>query len=221
MLDIKGKVFEKLKEGKNDEHVTDLSEWHPHRACYCKRQLLVRKCGFTELPIQALSAMKGGSLIHEWMEFVGEEDKFEAEKDLEGEFHGVKFKGRADLIGPEAVYDFKTTGNIKYTDGAKEKHERQLEIYLRLAGREKGAIAYIDRRYPHNIKQYKVEKSDERFRSIVENVKEVKKVIEGWKGADIILQDDIPFEKCGCYFCNNEDLANCTLNIKEVNHEED
>lgn len=210
-----------------------LKQIHPSSMGYCKRQMLSNKLGIKELSLDIKAKMAKGTAFHEFLQSKKfyRDDKvemsmFEAvNKQFLDEDEGVFVKGRCDAIDTEGnIYDYKITGGLSYLNGSpRPKDVDQLQVYLELFDKEKGYLVYVSRSLnyvkgsvsksqPIEVVQFEVERDRERFNTLRDKAldvyRELSSMVESVKGVDIDLNDfgeeDISFEKCGCFFCRSE-----------------
>lgn len=208
-----------------------------HTIGFCKRQLYLSKLGLEERTTEDLGRFKTGTLIHDWLEEHMRDDDEIEDVALEEYFDdytvdGITFHGRADAYedgDDEAVYDVKTRSNWYRFDPPKQRHIDQVLVYMKGFGADKGQIVYVSkkdmevRRWPADFDDVEgdfFEFDEERFAELVDKCKEVKAEII--RNGIATCEEEIPFEKCGCFICENEEVRFPDADFLEgVNQEDD
>lgn len=210
MKDFGKRIEEKIKEDEWEKENVQISKFNPYYMGYCQRQMFLSKLGIKKFSRKVLGAMQSGTIIHEWMADDSKDLMFE--QHVEGDYGDIHMSGRYDAADDEAVYDFKSQNSLKHVKSSpKESHVKQLECYMRMSGREKGKIVYIDKNYLYS-KEHTVYSNDERWDKMLEKARGVKGAFEALRNKnnnnDIVLEEeaDIPFSKCDCFYCQNEQL---------------
>jgi len=214
----------------HEEH--DPYTFHPSHMVVCRRQMFVRQLGLGHVDRRLKGIFHTGTLLHEWLE---ENLEFEdegymlREEPVEYELEpvkptlqqGIRVKGTADLVDNKerVVYDYKTQKSIY----PKDYHQDQLQLYMHSLALDefekppKAGLVYMSKcdltvqEHPDELIDY----DPERVAEIKEKAIEVRDAIidlmrDYVLGYDALKQriepGDIPFKKCGCYFCQQEDL---------------
>lgn len=189
---------------------------------YCPRQMFLGKMGLKEFNDYVQGMMIKGTAIHsvfeDNMRHRFDDAEFEENVLIETP-ENFDITGRFDAFDGEAVMDLKTQngGMENVAQSPRDKHIDQLHVYMKGKGVEKGELLYLDAREFLNYKNvvtvsHKIEFDDDRWAEILSRIskvlKEVRKYDLGQKEESKFSLDaeDIPFEKCGCYFCKNESL---------------
>jgi hypothetical protein len=161
---------------------------------------------------EILGIFQTGTLIHEFLEeHLAEEFPQAAfEREIDVEVGGIRFVGRTDCYDPEtlAVYDFKTRNGWYNFDPPTQRHLDQLYVYMAGVGVGRGQLVYLSksdlevRTWPEDDF---VDFDQERFDELLAKAQRIRDYIrdEGYPDSPA----DIPFERCGCYFCENETLV--------------
>jgi hypothetical protein len=181
--------------------------------------MFVGKLGLDKLHPKVLGIFQTGTNTHEWIE-----ENFQDEMD--GEFEkplntvhesGIEFVGHCDYYDPEeeVVYDFKTRGGFYNLDptNPKDKYLDQLTVYMYMLGITRAKLVWINKKNMQ-IVQYPTQESpqdyfaysEKRMDDILQRCNSVRNAIQE-TGVEIESEDEIPFDKCGCYQCRMESLA--------------
>ena len=213
MIDFVKIIDKKVMEDKPVDNNFDDKRFHPSSAGYCERQIFLNKAGLKHFNRYVKGAMFAGTIIHQWLQsHVKDQSKVEVaiKTELNSKKYnpcGVYFEGYADFIHKNIPYDFKTTANIKYNaDGIKDYHKDQLLVYMAGIKAKNGAIVYIDKR-DLSPKQFTVAVDNKRINDLFAKINKVYKAYKDWVSNKIT---EMPFEKCGCYFCKSEKLKSIT-----------
>lgn len=206
MIDWSEVVDKKLEEGNSVRKELDASKFHASWLGKCERQIYNSKVGLSEFDRHALGSMKVGTLIHSWFEDDVEledvENEISVSQNLVHDGTKLKLVGRFDAADDEAVYDFKTTAGIRYVrNSPKDYHIAQLMCYMFCTGREKGKLVYVSKT-DMEVVEHEVEFEQEWFEDKLDKLVEVKKAFKEQLESDSV--DKNPFEKCGCWLCQNE-----------------
>jgi len=159
------KVKEKLHD-REDRDVRDPEVFSSYYAGYCPRQIYIRKMRLSDMDLSGLGAVKMGSLIHEWLEDSIEDVEFEKQFTLVED--GLRIEGRADAVDDNAVYDFKSTASLNYTD--KPEHRRQLMVYMKAFNKDRGKLVYLSKKNLE-VEEVEVEYDEEVYRKWLRSIK--------------------------------------------------
>ncbi|MFA1612072.1 hypothetical protein [Halobellus rubicundus] len=211
-IDFEGAIADALGAANDaDSHVElDPETFHPSQIARCQRRAYCSKLGLDDqsgLP----GVFQTGTLIHEFLEeyLADRLSHAEFEREVTHRERGIMFTGRADCYDPDAgaVYDFKTRNGWYNFDPPTQRHLDQVYVYMAALGVERGQIVYLSkndlevRTYPEDGF---FEFDAERFGTLVEKANRIQHVIET-EGLPT-GPEDIPFEPCDCFFCDNESL---------------
>jgi len=211
-LDFEGAVDGALQEVNDPEsHVErDPSVFHPSQIARCERRAYCSKLGLDDQS-DILGVFQTGTLIHEFLEdhLAEQFSHADFEREISLEADGIEFVGRTDCYDPEAnaVYDFKTRASWYNFDPPTQRHLDQMYVYMAALDAEFGQVVYLSkgdlevRTWPEDGF---FEFSEERFNELVAKARRIALVIEEQGIADSV--EDIPFDRCGCYFCREEVL---------------
>ena len=211
-LDFEHAIDTALQKANDPEsHVErDPHTFHSSQIARCERRAYCSKLGL-ENQSDILGIFQTGTLIHEFLEEHLADHFLDArfEHDVKLKVDGIQFVGRADCYDPvaDAVYDFKTRGSWYNFDPPVQRHLDQLYVYMAALDAEYGQVVYLSkgdlevRTWPEDGF---FEFSDERFDELVARAQRIALVIEEQGIADSV--EDIPFDRCGCYFCQEEVL---------------
>ncbi len=211
----------------SDSHVEpDLETFHPSQlASECKRNPLVSKLGLDDNS-DAAGYFLRGVLIHEFFEeWVGDGpvadeldvdlSNIEFEKELEADFDDILLTGRCDIIDTEndIVYDIKVRGGWHKFNPPVDRHLDQLHAYMGLAGANEGVVIYVNAKDPADIRTWPpqsdgrdtFEFDPERFMGLLEDAREIRQALSN-TGMPT-SKHEIPYDKCGCFSCQQEDLS--------------
>jgi len=211
-LDFESAVDGALQEANDPEsHVErEPAVFHPSQIARCERRAYCSKLGLDDQS-DILGVFQTGTLIHEFLEDLLAEQfsHAEFEKEIALDVDGVEFVGRTDCYDPEAnaVYDFKTRASWYNFDPPTQRHLDQMYVYMAALDAEYGQVVYLSksdlevRTWPEDGF---FEFSEERFDELVAKARRIALVIEEQGIADSV--EDVPFDRCGCYFCQEEEL---------------
>ncbi|WP_114578488.1 PD-(D/E)XK nuclease family protein [Saliphagus sp. LR7] len=188
----------------------DAETFHPSQICMCERRAYCSKLGLDDQS-DILGVFQTGTLIHEFLEerFTEQFPDAEVEREIEYETEDVRFVGRADCYDPatNAVYDWKTRSSWYNFDPPVDRHLDQIHVYMAALGADYGQVVYLNkgsmevRTWPEDGL---FEFDPERFEAIVEKATRIRDAIDAEGIAE--SAEEIPFEKCDCYFCSQETL---------------
>lgn len=215
-IDFESEVQRALEAAEdNESHVErDPAVFYPSQLVRCPRRAYCSKLGLDDQS-DVLGVFQTGTLIHEFLEdqlgerFADESVAFEQEIDYTDN-RGITIKGRSDCIDRRngVVYDFKTRGSWYKFDPPTQRHIDQLLLYMAgVEGVDHGQIVYLSKKnlevrtWPEDGL---CEFDRERYDELVEKAMRLRDAIEENGVAE--SHDDIPFEKCNCYFCSEETL---------------
>ena len=211
-LDFEGAVDGALQEANDPEsHVErDPSVFHPSQIARCERRAYCSKLGLDDQS-DILGVFQTGTLIHEFLEdyLADQFPHADFEREISLETDGIEFVGRTDCYDPEtnAVYDFKTRASWYNFDPPTQRHLDQMYVYMAALDAEYGQVVYLSkgdlevRTWPEDGF---FEFSEERFNELIAKARRIALVLEEQGIADSV--EDIPFDRCGCYFCQEEVL---------------
>lgn len=186
---------------------------------FCPRQMFIGKMGLNTFNDYVKGMLVKGSAIHSLNEqkLSKRLDDCSFEENVMFEEGGITFTGSYDAFDGERVVDWKTQngGLENVAQEPRDKDVDQLHVYMKGAGVEKAVLVYIDAREFLNYRnivtvKHEVEFDESRWADICTRVKavldEVQKFDLGKKDDSVFTLDEeqIPFEKCGCYFCKQE-----------------
>lgn len=204
-----------LKDGRDPESHRELDPrvFHASQIGYCERQAYLSKLGLKDTT-DALGIFKAGTMIHEFVENEASDhlpDRLEFETPIENEMDGIRFVGHADCYDPEhnVCYDFKSRNGWYNFDPPTQRHLDQMYIYMAALGAREGQVVYISKADPTDLRPYPdggtFEYDGERVAELVTKAKEIRDEI--LRNGIATSADEIPFEKCGCWVCDNENLS--------------
>lgn len=185
---------------------------HASQIGYCDRQAYTSKTGLQDQR-DTLGVFHTGTMIHEFFEDeVGPRlDHVGFEVELALERDGIEFVGRADAWDTTAdvVYDFKTRNGWYNHNPPTQRHLDQLYVYMAALDVDRGCIVYVNkgdlldqRVWPE---QGFVDLDEDRLDELVAKARRIGDAI----AADGVAASpgEIPFDRCGCYFCDEESLT--------------
>jgi hypothetical protein len=212
-LNFEAAVNDALHEANDPEsHVErDARTFHPSQIARCPRRAYCSKLGLDDQS-DILGVFQTGTLIHEFLEehMADRFAKCEFEHPVEYEADGIRFTGRTDCYDPaaNAVYDFKTRASWYNFDPPTQRHLDQMYVYMAALGADRGQVVYLSksdmgvRTWPEDG-FFEFDRG--RFDQLVEKAQRIKAAIDVDGLPETV--DDIPFERCGCYFCEEENLV--------------
>lgn len=218
MIDWQTQI-ERTLHAQNDEssHTEEhAAVFHPSQLARCERQAVISKYGLEDHDTETLGVFKVGTMIHSWLEesLDGRFPGVEFEKELTNEYPYrtdgidtvIKTTGRADVYDAHenTVYDFKTRNGWYKFDPPNERHKKQLSLYMDALDADYGQIVYLNksdlevRTWPEND-VYEFEKGV--VTNLINKAKDIRGRVED---TEIETIADVPFERCGCWLCENE-----------------
>ena len=107
------------------------------------------------------------------------------------------------------IYDFKSTSFLSTKEYPPDYHLDQVLIYCAATGSKYWSLVYIAKNNMESLQHYGSfdATSEGRVRVLFDKCQDVYQKFLNWKQHG----GDIPFQKCGCYFCQNEKLNTVTL----------
>lgn len=217
MIDFESALQSTLTRLTNEHSHTELDPYtfHPSQLAKCPRQCYASKLGLLD-NTDSYGTFRMGIQIHEFMEQqVGPylDVETQREQPIQMEVDGLTIVGHADCYEPDAdiVYDYKSRANWYRFSPPIERHLDQIYIYMRALNASRGQIVYISRAdlevqtWPPQsagIDTFAFEPA--RFQDLIAKGKRIAATIieHGYPTAP----DEIPFEKCDCWFCKQETL---------------
>jgi len=203
---------------RNDEHShTELDPYtfHPSQLAKCPRQCYASKLGLLD-NTDALGTFHTGTAIHEFMEeevIPSLDVEAQREVAVEAELDGLTIVGHADLYEPSTstVYDYKSRASWYRFNPPVDRHLDQVYLYMQALGATQGQIVYLAksdlevRTWPPKsagINAFTLDPA--RVQDLIEKGKHIAATIidEGYPTSE----EEIPFEKCGCWLCKKESL---------------
>jgi hypothetical protein len=210
--------------------------FHPSQMVVCPRQMFVRHLGIDHVDQKLKGIFHTGTMLHEWLEdgvdydaLFGDEGRVKTEHPIEYEpinvkptlQQGLRVTGTADVVDTmgRTVYDFKTQASIY----PKDYHADQIQLYLHGLAEEEfsgdltGEVVYIKKsdltveQAPNGPVEYDPDRVDELLDRAIKVRDAIIDLMERYERSynELIFaidEDDIPFEKCGCFFCENEEV---------------
>lgn len=188
----------------------DPEVFHASQVGYCKRQIYLKKVGADSYDKETLRKFHVGTRIHE--EFEEEIQPripavFEVPTKRRFDEYGVTVIGHADVYTGDAVEDFKTRGSWYRHNPPVQRHLDQLFMYMLSLKVGKGRIVYVSKK-DYEVRTYPesgmLELDEQRvFQELLPKLEEVKEAVK--KAPEPEYEEDVPFEKCGCWICDNEE----------------
>jgi hypothetical protein len=195
-----------------ESHVErDAETFHPSQIAYqCNRRAYCSKLGLDDNS-DILGIFQTGTLIHEFLEDRLDEQYpyLQLEREVELETDGVRFTGRCDAHDPQSgvVYDFKTRSSWYNFDPPNDRHVDQLHVYMAALGARHGQVVYISKS-DMEVRTWPEDRwfdfDHDRWADVVDRAETIRDAICEHGIPDD--PEDIPFEPCGCYFCDEETL---------------
>lgn len=213
MIDFEEAVQDALESAEDDgSHIEeDPAVFHPSQLVRCDRRAYCSKLGIDDQR-DILGTFRTGTLIHEFLEdHLALPEGVVFEEDTERHTNrGITIKGRADVIDREAgvVYDFKTRSGWYKFDPPNQRHCDQLHLYMAcLDGVDRARVVYLSKK-DMEVRQWPEDSlfsfDAARVDALLARAERIRDVIEADGPAG--SADEIPFEKCDCYFCSQETL---------------
>jgi CRISPR-associated exonuclease Cas4 len=193
----------------------DATTFHPSQLVRCERRAYCAKLGLDDTR-EILGVFRTGTLIHEFLEQqLGEQltdEAIEFEREIEHEIRGsdLTLTGRADCVDFRSgvVYDFKTRNGWYNFDPPVQRHCDQLHLYMAALPRvDQARVVYLSKG-TLEVRQWPEDSlfafDEERYDTLIEKAERIRDVIK--RQGIAASADEIPFEKCECYFCSQESL---------------
>lgn len=203
----------------------DSFTFHPSQLSMCIRQMYLSKLGIKRPNPKLLGIFRIGTMIHEFMEdnVANDIEFIEFEKPLsesyvydipDGHNMTIEVIGSCDCYDPKAgiVYDFKTRGSWYKFNPPVDKHLDQLTLYMDMLDIEDAQVVYINktnfevRTYPESGT---FEKQQDRLNHSLRKAERVS--LELMENGFPEHYTDIPFDKCECFVCEQENRSNFTF----------
>lgn len=212
-IDFEAAVEQALQDANDPESHVERNphNFHPSQIARCERRAYCSKLGLDDQS-DILGIFQTGTLIHEFLEdhMADQHPHANFEQEITHSVDGIQFVGRTDCYDPEAnaVYDFKTRNGWYNFDPPNDRHLDQMHVYMAALGADYGQVVYLSkadmevRTYPQDGF---FEFDADRFDRLVAKAKRIRGAIEEQGFAS--SASEIPFETCGCYFCENESLV--------------
>lgn len=200
----------------DDSHTEpDAITFHPSQLARCKRQAAISKLGLEEHDTETLGLFQVGTLVHEWLEdtFEGRIPGVHCEYPVTREYRRpgragvVRITGTADVYDEHdnVVYDWKTRGGWYKFDPPSDRHMDQLTLYMDALDAAAGQVVYLNKKnlevrtWPEDDTfAFEPDRRDE----LVEQAFEMREALK--QTDEIETRSDLPFERCGCWLCEQE-----------------
>ena len=216
MIDFQETIASILAAESNQFYERDPETFFASQIGFCPRQLYVNKLGLTES--ETLSGKyKAANLIQSYFEQeIGDQHPvLETSQSVHLDEGSVQFTGKCTFFNPDqkVVYGLKVRNGWYQFSPPIERHIDQLHVYMRGMDVERGKLIYVSKNDIGDIREWPspdaelpfVEFNKDRYNRLVEKATSVRNQI--WTRGIASRPSDIPFEKCGCYFCREESLA--------------
>lgn len=212
-IDFETRLQRALEAANDDNSHTerDAVTFHPSQIAACERQAYLGKLGLKD-HTDILGVFQTGTLIHEFIEeYVGPQlPDAEFEKSIDLERDGVRFVGHTDCYDPErnAITDFKSRNGWYNFEPPVDRHLDQIHVYMAATGAEYGQVVYVSKS-DMEVRTWPDDGyfafDEDRFETIVKRARRIRAAIqsEGYASSE----DEIPFDRCGCFMCRSETLA--------------
>jgi len=199
-----------------DFHERDPETFFASHMGLCPRQLYLSKLGLT-----ANSDLQGqyrvARLIQTYLEeqLSDQYPRLETEASLHIDEGPIQFVGRCNVIDPEneIVYSLKTRNGWYKFSPPVDRHLDQLHVYMRGLDITRGRIVYVSKNDIGDVREWPppdnespyVDFDRDRYDQLVEKAMRIRDAI--WTNGIASTPEEIPFQDCGCYFCNEERLV--------------
>lgn len=224
MINFAKEVSEYLQKTEDKESHIELNPYvfHASQVGFCKRQLYNSKLGISHNDATLLGIFEVGNMIHHWMETrLGSElpntvfehslnETVDVVSPVTRKTIQLEFTGTCDCLDLEndAIHDFKTKSGWYKFNPPTQRHLDQILIYMEMSDVRKGQVVYISKKdmsirtYPENgyfeYDEQRVHELKSKCAKVAEKI-----VRQGYPSKKV----EIPFDKCGCYFCKQEELT--------------
>lgn len=183
---------------------------------FCLRHLYLSKLGLT-VQAERRGQYKVSRLIQSYLEdcVSDRHPRLEVGASVQFSDGPLQFVGRCNLFDADAgiAYALKTrNGWYKFTPPI-QRHLDQLHIYMQGLGVERGQLVYVSNNDIDDLCVWPATDTEtdyvtfnqERFESLVTKAQQIRDAIV--KQGIATEPAEIPFQRCGCYFCENEQLS--------------
>lgn len=214
MISLEKAIQDIVQAEASDIYERDPSTFFCSQIGFCPRQLYVQKLGLNDADLDGKYTT--ASIIQSFLidELTDEFPQLDAGVSVSYQVDGLRFVGRCTLVDRAAnvAYMLKVRNGWYQFNPPVDRHLDQLHAYLKGLGIGCGVILYVSkndvadcRRWPPtDAEQKTVEFDDERFDKIAEKADRIRSEI--WHNGIASNKQEIPFDPCGCYFCNSEEL---------------
>lgn len=216
MIPFEATVSEILATDTSDFYERDPETFFASHIGLCPRQLYLSKLGLTR-GAELRGQYRVTRLIQKYLEdrITDQYPRLTSEASIQIDDGSIKFIGRCNLFDSEEeiAYSLKArNGWYKFTPPV-DRHLDQLHLYMRGLSVEQGRLVYVSKNDVGDIRQWPPSDEDQphvafdqdRYDQFVTKAKRIRDAI--WADGIATTPADIPFQDCGCYFCQEEDLA--------------
>jgi len=216
MIEFEEQISSILAADTSDLYERDPETFFAAHIGFCPRQLYVNKLGLSKSDTY-WGKYRVSRLIQNYFEqqLSDRNPTLETEVSLEIDEGPVRFLGRCTLYDPddEIAYVLKVRNGWYKFSPPVDRHLDQLHIYMQGLGVERGKLVYVSkndlsdiREWPRSDADSSVIQFDEsRYERLVTKAKRIRNQI--WTHGIATTEAEIPIERCGCYFCQEESLA--------------
>ena len=216
MIDFEEQISSILAADTNDLYERDPETFFAAHIGFCPRQLYVNKLGLSKSKTY-WGKYRASRLIQNYFEqqFSDRNPTLETEVSVNIDEGPVRFLGRCTLYDPadEIAYVLKVRNGWYKFSPPIDRHLDQLHIYMQGLGVEQGKLVYVSKNDLSDIREWPCPDADSsaiqfdesRYEQLVTKAKRIRNQI--WMHGIATSEAEIPLEKCGCYFCQEESLA--------------
>lgn len=215
MIDFQETITSILAADNDQFYARDPETFFASQIGFCPRQLYVNKLGLVD-DRTLRGKYKVANLIRSYFEkkIVTQHPKLETSQSVQIDEGPIRLSGQCALFDPEEgiVYGLKVRNGWYQFSPPVERHIDQLQIYMRGMDVNRGELVYISkndmgdiREWPNSNMDLEHIKFDKgRYSQLVQKATAVRDQV--WTDGIASNPNEIPFDKCGCYFCNEESL---------------
>jgi len=211
MIDIIQLIQERiLNEDEQDKRAVEpLESFHASSTGYCARQIFLTKIHAKKFDLNIKGSMEVGSALHHRIQWYPKiKELFDVEVPIKVQIEGspVFILGSADLVAKDKslVADIKSINGLTYVSSSPmREHLVQLNVYLKGLGINDGQIVYVNK--PNmELAKHDFKYDEKMYQGMCMKLITIYVALKRWDAEGTFEQ--IPFSKCGCYFCKSENL---------------
>lgn len=215
MIDFEHAVPSLLDADASDRYERDPGTFFASQVGFCPRQLYVNKLGLAERGTRR-GKYRVARLIQGYLEERLDDRNPHLETGASLRVNGdmVRFVGRCSALdrGEGVAYALKVRNGWHKFSPPVDRHLDQLHVYMEGLGVDRGKLVYVSKNDLGDIREWPDATADDdaiafdadRYERVVAKARRVRD--EVWANGIATAPTEIPFPKCGCYFCQQETL---------------